>query len=53
MIRKGTRVVAVHPRTGVEFTGKVLGKVNCDRTYFKVQADNGEIVAGIEKVRKP
>lgn len=52
VIRKGTRVVAVDPRTGAEFTGKVLGKVNWDRTYYKVQADDGTIVAGVERVRK-
>jgi hypothetical protein len=50
MIRRGTRVTLTD-RWGARVTGKVLGSVNWDRTYYKVLLDDGRTVTS-EKVER-
>ena len=57
MIRKGTRVIVLDSaRVGIPKkdppSGVVLGKVNWDRTYYKVRLDDGRVITS-EKVERP
>jgi hypothetical protein len=50
MIRKGSRVIVLDLRDTREAAGVVTGKVNWDRTYYRVLLDDGRVVTS-ERVR--